>query len=194
MQRAVLLLALALPMTSATSRYDAMPTQRKIDLIEQGRIPAGTMLTFEERELNVYLQKKSREVIPDGLREPHVTLNDGRVTGKAFVDFVKMRHAQGEDMNWLMSSLLKGEYPIRVEGRVASSKGTARVDLDVVQVGGASLKGRALDLLVRTFVLPLYPNAKVGTQFELGYNVDRIELKPGAAQVVIAGKETGAKR
>jgi len=189
MKRAVLLLALSLPLTPATSRFDAMPTERKFDLIERGRIPAGTQLTFEERELNTYLQKKAKEVIPDGLREPHVTLAAGRVTGKAYVDFVKMRHAQGEDMNWLMSSLLKGEYPIRVEGRVESSNGNARVDLDVVQVGGASLKGRALDLLIRTFVLPLYPNAKVGSQFELGYDVDRIELKQGAAQVTMASKK-----
>ncbi len=188
MKRVVLLLALTLPLAPAPSRYDAMPTQRKLDLIEQGRVPPGTMLTFEERELNTYLQRKAKEVIPDGLREPHVTLSDGKVTGKAYVDFVKMRHAQGEDLNWLMSSLLKGEYPIRVEGRVASSKGTARVDLDVVQVGGASLKGRALDLLIRTFVHPLYPNAKVGSQFELGYNLDRIELKQGVAQVTMAPK------
>jgi hypothetical protein len=188
MKRVVLLLALTLPLAPAPSRYDAMPTQRKLDLIEQGRIPPGTTLTFEERELNTYLQRKAKEVIPDGLREPHVTLSDGKVTGKAYVDFVKMRHAQGEDLNWLMSSLLKGEYPIRVEGRVASSNGTARVDLDMVQVGGASLKGRALDLLIRTFVHPLYPNAKVGSPFELGYNLDRIELKQGVAQVTMAPK------
>ena len=189
MKHAVLLLALTLPLAPATSRFDTMPTQRKIDLIEQGRIPPGTLLSFEERDLNSYLQTKSKEVIPDGLREPHVSISDGRVTGRAVVDFVKMRHAQGEDMNWLMSSLLKGEYPIRVEGRVASSNGTARVDLDVVQVGGASLKGRALEMLIRTFVLPLYPNAKVGSDFELGYNVDRIVLKQGVAQVAMAAKK-----
>jgi hypothetical protein len=189
MKHAVLLLALTLPLAPATSRFDTMPTQRKIDLIEQGRIPPGTLLSFEERDLNSYLQTKAKEVIPDGLREPHVSISDGRVTGKAVVDFVKMRHAQGEDMNWLMSSLLKGEYPIRVEGRVASSNGNARVDLDVVQVGGASLKGRSLEMLIRTFVLPLYPNAKVGSEFELGYNVDRIVLKQGVAQVAMAPKK-----
>jgi len=189
MKRAVLLLALTLPVVPAPSRFDAMPTQRKFDLIERGGIPPGTLLTFEERELNTFLQKKAKEVIPDGLREPHLTLSEGRVTGKAYVDFVKMRHAQGEDMNWLMTSLLKGEYPIRVEGRVASGNGNARVDLDIVQVGGASLKGRALDMLIRTFVLPLYPNAKVGSQFELGYNVDRIQLKQGMAQVMMAPKK-----
>jgi hypothetical protein len=190
MKHAVLLLALTLPLAPATSRFDTMPTQRKIDLIEQGRIPPGTLLSFEERDLNSYLQTKAKEVIPDGLREPHVSISDGRVTGKAVVDFVKMRHAQGEDMNWLMSSLLKGEYPIRVEGRVASSNGNARVDLDVVQVGGASLKGRSLEMLIRTFVLPLYPNAKVGSEFELGYNVDRIVLKQGVAQVAMAPKKS----
>lgn len=186
MKRVALLLILALPLVPAPSRYDSLPTERKLDLIEQGRVPPGTQLVFAERELNTFVVRKAKELIPAGLREPKVSLSDGTVIGTAYVDFVKMRHAQGEDLNWLVAKLLTGEHPVFVKGRVTSANGSARVDLENVDIGGNSIKGRALDLMVRAFVSPLYPQAKVGTDFELGYNVDRIEVKQGLARVVMS--------
>jgi hypothetical protein len=186
MKRVALLLILALPLVPAPSRYDSLPTERKLDLIEQGRVPPGTQLVFAERELNTFVVRKAKELIPTGLREPKVSLSDGAVIGTAYVDFVKMRHAQGEDLNWLVAKLLTGEHPVFVKGRVTSANGSARVDLENVDIGGNSIKGRALDLMVRAFVSPLYPQAKVGTDFELGYNVDRIEVKQGLARVVMS--------
>lgn len=191
MKRVALLLILALPLVPAPSRYDSLPTERKLDLIEQGKVPPGTQLVFAERELNTFVVRKAKELIPMGLREPKVSLSDGAVIGTAYVDFVKMRHAQGEDLNWLVAKLLTGEHPVFVKGRVTSANGSARVDLENVDIGGNSIKGRALDLMVRAFVSPLYPQAKVGTDFELGYNVDRIEVKQGLARVVMS-RTTGS--
>lgn len=191
MKRVALLLILALPLVPAPSRYDSLPTERKLDLIEQGKVPPGTQLVFAERELNTFVVRKAKELIPTGLREPKVSLSDGAVIGTAYVDFVKMRHAQGEDLNWLVAKLLTGEHPVFVKGRVTSANGSARVDLENVDIGGNSIKGRALDLMVRAFVSPLYPQAKVGTDFELGYNVDRIEVKQGLARVVMS-RTTGS--
>jgi len=182
----LLLFCLALPVVPATSKYDRLPAQKKIELIEQGKLPKGTQLVFAERELNTYLEQKAAEVVGEGLRNPRVELSAGRATGYAMVDFVKMRHAQGAELNWLFSMLLEGEHPVKVVGKVESRDGSARVDLETVTVGDNSIKGRALDLLIRTFVTPLYPDAKVGQSFELGYNVDRIELRPGQARVVMA--------
>lgn len=188
MKRAVLLLLLVFPLQPATSRYDRLPPQKKIDLIEQGKIPPGTQVVFGEKELNSFLATKAREVVPEGLRDTRLEIGDGKATGYAMVDFVKMRQAQGQDLNWLMSKLIEGEHPITVVGRIESNRGVARVDLERVNVGGNTIQGRALDLLIKTFVNPLYPQAKVGKDFELGYNMDRIELHPGMARVVMAPK------
>ncbi|MCC6389742.1 MAG: hypothetical protein IT167_03985, partial [Bryobacterales bacterium] len=130
MKRAVLLLLLVFPLQPATSRYDRLPPQRKIDLIEQGKIPPGTQVVFGEKELNSFLATKAREVVPEGLRDTRIEIGDGKATGYAMVDFVKMRQAQGQDLNWLMSRLLDGEHPITVVGRIASNRGIARVDLE----------------------------------------------------------------
>ncbi len=189
MSRAILLLLIALPLTPAPSKLDRLPPEQKIGMIQAGKVPPGTNLSFPEMELNRYLEMKAKQVVGEGLRKPRVEIEQGRATGYALVDFVKIRHAKGQDLGWLMRRLLEGEHPVRVTGRLKSANGVARVDLDTVEIGGSGLKGRALDLLIRTFVLPLYPDAKVGQEFELGYDVDRIELKPGMAVVTMAGKQ-----
>ncbi|MBI4902106.1 MAG: hypothetical protein HY820_00625 [Acidobacteria bacterium] len=189
---ASLLLLFTVPIGWGQSRYDRLPAQQKIDMISEGRIPAGTQVVFPQQDVNAFVVAKAKEVVPDGLRDPKVEILDGKATGRATVDFVKMRHAQGQDLNWLLSKLLQGEHPVVVTGRVQSSNGLARVDLDRVEIGGSSITGRAVEMLIRAFVAPIYPQAKVGESFELGYNVDRIELKPGLARVVLAGRGPSA--
>ncbi len=185
MTRPFFLLLLALPLLPA-SKYDRLPTQQKIDLIEAEKVPPGTRVEFNQKELNTYLAQKAKVKVPEGIRDMNVEIDSGRATGTAMVDLVKMRHAQGADLGWLMSWVLQGERPIKVIGKLASENGTGRVDLERVEIGGVAIKGRALEMLIRTFVTPLYPQAKVGQTFELGYNMDRIELQPGMARVVIA--------
>jgi hypothetical protein len=186
MTRGLFLLCLALPLQPATSQYDRLPTQKKIDLIESKAVKPGSQIVFAEKELNTYLAAKAQQVVPEGLRDTKITLRDGMADGYAVVNFVKMRHAQGRDMGWLLNNLLDGEHPMKVTGRLQSADGNAKVDLERVEVGGVAIRGRALEMLIRTFVSPLYPQARVGQSFELGYNMERIELRAGQARVVIA--------
>ncbi|MCS7023717.1 MAG: hypothetical protein NZV14_02865 [Bryobacteraceae bacterium] len=186
--QAALLLPLLLSWSWAPTKITQMTAAQKIDLIEKGKLPPGSQITFRESELNVYLDQKARELVPEGLKNPRIVIRDGKVTATARVDFVKMRHAQGLDTGWMMRKLLEGEHPVQVVGALRSGNGIARVDLELVDIGGVSIRGRALDLLIRTFVHPLYPNVKVGESFELGYDLDRIELKPGIATVFTVSK------
>src|SRR5262249_1888042 len=130
MHRVVLLLVLVLPLQPATSRYDRLPIQQRIDWIENGKIPPGTQLTFGERELNTFLPQKAKELVGEGVRELRLEINNGSATGYAFVDFVKIGKTQGQELNRLMAWMLEGEHPVTVSGRLSSSNGVARVDLD----------------------------------------------------------------
>src|SRR5262245_59614243 len=121
MKSAILLMLLSIALLSAPTGIDRLPTAQKIDLIENKKVPLGTTVTFREPELNAYLVTKAQEVVPDGLRNPTLIIRDGKATGSATVDFVKMRHAQGQDMGWIMRSLLNGEHPVQVVGTLKSS-------------------------------------------------------------------------
>jgi hypothetical protein len=192
MKRAALLLLLMLPAPAAN--IDKLPVAQRMEMIEKGRVDPGARVQFAEPELNTYLSQKVKQVVPQGLRNPRVQLGEGRATAHALVDFVRMKHARGEQMGWLMRKMLEGEHELTVIGRLESAAGRGRVDIEEVEIGGTSFRGRTLDLLVRTFVAPLYPQAKPGQSFELGYDMDRIELKPGLAQVTMAQRKQWKQR
>jgi hypothetical protein len=48
-----------------------------------------------------------------------------------------------------------------------------------------TLQGRPLDLMISTFLRPLYPDAKIDEQFQMDSNIERIELRPDGIRVSI---------
>jgi hypothetical protein len=94
-----------------------------------------------------------------------------------------MRQAQGMATNPLFAKLLEGERPLSIFARVESGAGRCTVYLTRVEIGGISIEGAVLDFLVKTFFLPLFPDAKVNEPFDLGYDMDRIELRPDGIRV-----------
>jgi hypothetical protein len=58
------------------------------------------------------------------------------------------------------------------------------VDLQRVEVSGVPISGAALDFLVDNYLIPNYPDAKIGRPFTLPKRVDRIEVTSGIAYVI----------
>jgi hypothetical protein len=59
------------------------------------------------------------------------------------------------------------------------------VHLVRVEISGIAASGVVLDLLVSTFFRPLFPDAKIDQPFELGDNIDRIDIRPSGVRVSI---------
>jgi hypothetical protein len=55
-----------------------------------------------------------------------------------------------------------------------------------VEVEDVFVKGDTLDFLLRQFVIPNFPDAQVGRWFSLGHRIERLDVKTGAATLVIA--------
>jgi hypothetical protein len=155
--------------------------QRKLDEIEAGRLRAGTRVVMTSQELSGWAAHE----VPAGVRNPKVELGAGMAVGSALVDFGKVRRAQGKPPGWIMGKLLDGERPVRVSVRIQSAKGMATVDVERVEVSGLQIDGQMLDFLIQNFLLAMYPDAAVGRPFEIGARVDRVEVAPGAASVII---------
>jgi hypothetical protein len=68
---------------------------------------------------------------------------------------------------------------------VRSGAGRAVVDVQDVEISGFEISGRALDYMVRNFLLPRYPNAKIGEPFEMGHRIERLDIAPAGVGVVI---------
>jgi hypothetical protein len=168
------------------SRTDYLNVQRKFQQIEKHQVKRGSRVAITAQELNAYVQAELPKVAPPGVRQPSVQLlGNNAAAGAALIDFVKLRSAQGKPPNWIIRNLLQGEHEVRVTTRVRSGGGKATVDIDRVEVAGIPISGAALDYLIQNYLIPNYPAAKIGRPFDLKYGMDRIEVTPGTAWVVM---------
>lgn len=169
----------------ATPTGDYASIKSKFAQIEKQKLRPGTRVPLSQSELNAYVQRELPLVAPTGIRNPVVTLEgDNTATGKARIDFVKLRNAQGRPPGLILRTLLGGEHEIAVTATVRSGNGKATVELKSVAIEGVPISGGALDFLIENYLLPNYPDAKVGRPFELKYRIDRIEVARNAAYVV----------
>ena len=164
---------------------DYLSAKQKVRAIESDRLKPGTRVTFTSPEITAFVAAEAKSVVPEGFRDPKVELGEGEATGTAWIDFGKIRRAQGQQPGWLLSKLLDGEHPVLVRARMSSGSGRATVNVLRVEVSGVGLEGRPLDFLIQTYLKAYYPEAKVDEPFELGHRIDRIEVKPSGATVVI---------
>jgi hypothetical protein len=171
---------------ATASRSDYLSVKQKFSSIEHYRSKPGSRVPISSRELNAYVATELPLVAPDGIRQPSVELHgDNIATGKAKINFLKIQHARGKAPNWLMDKLLDGEHDVAVTARVDSAGGTATVHLQRVEVSGVPLEGAALDFVIKHYLLPTYPDAKIDQPFQLHYKMDHFEVKPGMAYVVM---------
>jgi SH3-like domain-containing protein len=174
---AILASALALASSGAAAKFHALAI---------GAYPRGSRVPISNAEFNAYLASEIPIMIGPGVRHTHVeTASGGIVRGTADIDFLKVRQAHGEQPGWLMAQLLSGERPVAITVRVTSGNGKARVDVLKVAISGVVAEGRTLDFLISNFVVPTFPDVKVGTDFALDYHLDRLEILPGQVIVVV---------
>lgn len=183
MRGCAMLLALALSVRAADRLAES--AQRKLQAIEEGRVRPGSSVSFGPEEINAWARATVPGIVPQGIRDEQVELFEGSATGYALVDFLKMRQAKGDATNWLMARLIEGERPLKVWVRVESAGGRCTVYLTRVELSNVALSQSVLDFLIKTFLLPLYPDVKVNEPFELGDNIDRIEITPQAIRVTM---------
>lgn len=183
--RKIALFAIALSCAAGVSR-EAASVDRKLGLIESGRLRSGSRISFAPGELNAWLGEQAGRYFPGAISNVRVEPGNNSATGYADVDFVKLRQAAtGEAPGWIMRNLFSGERPIVIQAHFVSARGGARVDVDSVRISGVPLEGRTLDFLIRNYVRPTFPDLKLSEWFRLADRVDRIATTSSGATVFI---------
>ncbi len=180
---AAIFLLLSTTLSGAESDYTA--ARRKLDLIESDRLRPGSRVVLTSAELNAVARHEVADAAPDGVRNPQLELGVNAAAGTALVNFAKLQRSRGESPGWLMSKLLEGERSVKVSSRIRSGGGQATVDIDRVEIGGVAIQGAVLDYLIRDYLLPRFPGAKIGEPFRLGHRIDHFDIEPNAVTVVI---------
>jgi hypothetical protein len=163
----------------------ATRAQQKIDLIADAKATPGSVVTFPPAEVNAWLRQQVAESATAGLRDIRVELAAGTLEGFAQVDFLKMAQANGKEVNPLFARVIKGERPLKVSLRVESANGRGTVYLTSVELNGLAITGPVLDFLLENFFLSRFPTAHINEPFELGYNMERVDIRPVGVRVTI---------
>ena len=182
MGRVILLFALA-SVTLPAADPDYQSAEAKLDRIANYQLKPGETVVFTPREINAWARVAVPESVPEGIRDPRVELGMATANGLAYVDLLKMRQAQGKQTNPLIGRFIEGERPLKISVRLESGGGRCTVYLTRVDLGDMSAEGPVLDFLLKSFFLPLFPDAKIGEPFDIGWNLDRIEVRPDGIRV-----------
>ena len=172
------LFALAAALAGADPDYQS--AEAKLDRIAKRHLKHGETVVFTPREINAWARVAVPKTVPHGIREPRVELGYGTAIGSALVDLAKIR---GGGVNPLIANLIQGERPLKISVRLESGGGRCTVHLTRVELGTIVADGIILNLLVKVFFLPLFPDAKIDEPFDLDYDIDRIEIRPDGVRV-----------
>jgi hypothetical protein len=179
-----LLVALVVPPTAGADDPVFARAQKKIDLLTNGQALPGAVISFSTEELNAWVRVWIPAHYP-GVRVPKLAFGDRVATASATIDFAEVMQGQGKPLNAAAAIMARGEHPVLIAAHIESSGGTAVVTPTRVEVSGIAATGPFLDFLIKTFLLPLFPDAKVGHPFELGLGIDRLDVRPDGVRLTM---------
>ncbi len=161
---------------------DYASAKQKLLSIQQDRLQPGSRVELTPRELDAYAAHQA----PAGVRNPQITITaSGIATGTAIVDFNQVRRSLGQRPGWLASKLLEGDRPVSVTARITSSGGRATIDVRKVVISGMGIDGATLEFVIDHVLRPLYPSAAIGRPFPLGHRVEKLDITPRGAGILI---------
>ena len=59
------------------------------------------------------------------------------------------------------------------------------MNVESVDISGITIEGRMLDYLIQNYLLPYYPDAKIGQPFELNHRIERVDVQPARVDVIL---------
>jgi hypothetical protein len=173
---------------AASEKNDAESAFRKLARIEAGTAAPGSRIVFTPAEVNAWIRAEAKARVPQGVRDVRIELGDGRATGYATIDFLKIRQAAtGEQPGWLLKNLFAGERPVVVTARFASGRSRARVDVERVEISGIAIEGHMLEFVIEDYLRPTFPDVVVNEWFGLRFGIERFALTRAGVTVVITG-------
>ena len=146
--------------------------------------PLSTPLT--DVEINSYLRYGAADQIPAGIVEPTLNaLGNGRVGGRAVVDLDAVR--KQKQRGWLdPMGYLSGRLPVTATGRLTTSNGIGRFELESADISGVPVPKAVLqELLTYYSRTPQDPaGINMDDPFALPSRIREIRVGTGSATVV----------
>ena len=184
----------ALAAADVYTRADSTSMRQKIERIVQAehtvaqrKAPSGLTTPLTQREVNSYLRYDLASQVPVGIADPVITiLGEGRLLGEAIVDLDAVSRANPPKSLFDPMRLLTGRVPLRVQGVLATSRGTGRFSLESASLAGVPVPKSVLQTLLSHYSRSQDKPDGIGLDdpFALPAAIREIRVEPGRALVV----------
>jgi hypothetical protein len=187
---AILIAAAVVAADQRGSKHDAELLKQKVaSITEFGDHPSKQLrrTAVTESEVNAYLGYDARSQLPAGVVDPAVSiLGTGRLSGRAVVDLDAVRRAKASQSWFDPTNYLTGKLPVIATGRLQTSNGIGRFELESATVGGVPIPKLLLQEIVtyysRTAQNPSGFN--IDDPFSLPARIREIQVERGQAIIV----------
>jgi hypothetical protein len=187
---AILVAAATVSADQRGSKQDAdMLKQKVASITSYGDHPSKQLrrTAVTESEVNAYLGIDGPTQLPAGVVDPAVTiLGTGRLSGRAVVDLDAVRRAKASQSWFDPTNYLTGRLPVVATGRLQTSNGVGRFELESASVGGVPVPKLLLQEIVsyysRTAENPSGIN--IDDPFSLPARIREIQVERGQAIIV----------
>ena len=156
---------------------------KKIVLVQKmadEKSPQDRATTFTQDETNSYLKYQAGDLLPTGLTQPELTmLGQGRVAGKAVVDLDVVRQKQSSGGWFDPTSYLTGKLLVTASGRIVTTDGKGRFELERAEVSGITIPKSFLAQMVNFFTRTADNpgGSSIDDTFDLPAKIRRIDVE-----------------
>jgi hypothetical protein len=174
----------------SSAQADADSLQRKLEAIVRfGAIPRLETLATPllEREVNAYVWTYLMQDLPPGVTSPRVEIvGDTVVAGSVVLDMDAYKASRPPAKGFDPLALLSGRLTARVRGRLLTSDGVGRFELDQADLGGIPLPRVLVQQLLSHYSrTPDQPDGiRLDQPFDLPVSIREIRVEPREAVVV----------
>ena len=160
---------------------------RKIAVIEerhrQQKAKKSQPVQVTQGELNSYLNLSYADELPKGVTNVEVRFGSGRIEAKGYVDVDQVKGSVPSSSSWGPLSLLSGQVPIELSGKLVNEDGFGTVELDSAYVASIRVPVSVVEQMVASSTKSeKHPDGyDIHAPFRLPYSVTRVRIEPGKA-------------
>jgi hypothetical protein len=166
---------------------EADSLSRKFAVIEerhkQQKAKKSPPVQVTQGELNSYLNLSYADELPKGVTNVEVRFGSGRIEAKGYVDVDQVKGSVPSSSSWGPLSLLSGQVPIELSGKLVNQDGFGTVELDAAYVASIRVPVSLVEQMVASSTKSeKHPEGyDLHAPFRLPYSVTRVRIEPGKA-------------
>ena len=134
---------------------------------------------FSEEEINSYLALELSPKYHSSLKSILISLEEGRLQGKATIDFDQLAMSSGKVVTKIIARLFSGVHDLTLRGKLVSGDGKANLQLEEARFDEGVLPNVLVEEIITAVGRKQKPPFDPMQPSQMPYRIERVELHRG---------------